>query len=84
MKFKTTQRTPMLERAMKHVREHFPHVCLVVFNREGQWQYMDDSFDAPKFGDKINVSILEDAADEVYSKFPLPAVFECDDQSVND
>lgn len=59
--------------ALDHVRSHYPEVVMVVFNREGRWQYMSSDFDAPTFGPEIDVGILEDAANAVSD---LPAVFD--------
>lgn len=58
--------TPEIKKALDHVRTIFPDVCMVVFNKDGRWQYMDEDFKAPTFKsspEEIDVSILEDALD---------------------
>ena len=44
---------PFIINAIAHVREFHPEVTMVVFNKYGQWQYMDDNFDSPIFGENI-------------------------------
>lgn len=61
-----------IKKALDHVREHYPNVTMVIFNKYGQWNYCDDNFESPEFGDEINQSILEDASDSVET---LPNVF---------
>jgi hypothetical protein len=55
----------LIAKAFDHVREHFPNVAIVVYNREGLWQYMDENFKSFNFNDDIDVSILEDAVDSL-------------------
>ena len=62
--------------ALRHVKEHHPSVCMVVFSSAGLWNYMDDEFFAPNFGVEIDQDILECA---VASVDELPAVFEIAD-----
>lgn len=62
--------TEFLLTAMKHVKSIFPSVTMVVFNNQGRWQYMDACFGSPKFDDRIDVSILEEAVDSIY-EFPF-------------
>lgn len=57
--------TPELRRAFVHVKKHFPTLSMVVFDRDGRWQYMDSNFDGFDFKDLIDQSILEDASDSV-------------------
>lgn len=64
-----------LVKAFAHVSQYYPNVCFVVFNPEGRWQYMDENFKAPIFDGKINVSILEEAADEVDNLYSFPCAF---------
>ncbi len=55
-----------IEKAFKHVKKHFPTLAIVVFNKQGQWCYMDENFNAFDFENSaIEQSILEDASDEV-------------------
>lgn len=65
-----------VKKALNHVRKHYPGVCLVVFNSDGRWQYMDEVFWAPQFNKEIDVGILEDAQSEVDNTVGFPAVFE--------
>ena len=65
--------TKEVEKALMHVRQYYPEVEIVIFNREGMWQYMSDCFECPIFSNKINQSILEEAADSVTH---LPAIFQ--------
>ena len=64
--------TPQLRAAMAHVKSIFPTLHIVVFNLNGRWQYMDTDFNAFKFDDRIDVSILEAASDSIDI---TPAVF---------
>lgn len=63
---------PILK-ALKHVRFNHPTVCMVVFNSDGQWQYMSDDFKSPVFGKEIIQSVIEAAADAVPQ---FPAVYQ--------
>ena len=60
-------------KALTHVKTLFPEVTTVVFNKFGQWSYMTDNFEQPKFDDRVDKSILEYASDSVIE---LPAVFQ--------
>jgi hypothetical protein len=63
--------TPQIVKAMEHVRSVFPTVCMVVFSKDGAWNYMDDCFNAPSFeGTGIDTGILEDARDSA-PEFPF-------------
>lgn len=64
---------PKILAALNHVKQFYPSVCMVAFDEDTRWQYMDKNFRAPVFGDEISVSILEDA---VYDLNELPAVFQ--------
>ncbi len=74
--------TPEILAALDHVRQFHPEVCLVVFNQQGQWQYMSEDFDSPKWDNTspIDTSILEAAADSVEV---FPAVFQLEDEEDN-
>lgn len=62
--------------AIEHVRQRFPSVSMVVYNPAGQWRFMSEDFNAPKFtGELVNVDILEAAANEVDNSIGFPAVF---------
>jgi hypothetical protein len=65
--------TPQVLKAINHVKVFYPKICLVVFNTQGLWQYMDENFESSTFGDEVDVSILEEAVDSLDT---LPAVFE--------
>jgi|LakMenEpi03Aug12_release.lakeMendotaPanAssembly.Ray.scaffolds.fasta_scaffold833063_3 hypothetical protein len=63
-----------VKKAMEYVRLFHPEVCMVVFNKEGRWFYMDEDFNAPKFDKEMkDISILEQASD---SLIKLPFVYE--------
>ena len=64
--------TNKVQQALRHVKEHHPEVTQVFYGTDGRWQYCGEAFERPKFGDEVDVSILEDAADSVKS---LPAAF---------
>jgi hypothetical protein len=64
---------PKIKMALDHVRSFFPDVTKVSYDSAGRWRYSTDSGFAPKFNDRIDVSILEDAADAVEE---LPCKFE--------
>ena len=64
--------------AFREVRRHFPSVAIVVFNKQGQWNYMDENFTSFNFGDKVNFEILDDASNSVYNKFGYPYVYQLD------
>jgi hypothetical protein len=63
-----------VKRAMEYVRLFHPEVCIVIFNKEGRWQYMDEDFNAPKFGKEMNdISLLEEASDSLTE---LPFIYQ--------
>jgi len=65
--------TPVkVKEAFIHIREFHPNVVKVAFDKHGQWKYTDSNSKAPKFDDRIDVGILEDASDSVTK---LPCVF---------
>jgi len=58
-------------KAFEHVKSFHPNVSIVIFNKEGQWNYMDENFEGLDFShDGINVSVLEDAVDSL-KEFPF-------------
>ncbi len=59
--------------AFNHVKKHFPTVAIVIYNNQSQWQFMDENFDSFIFDDKIDVNILNDAAD---SLIELPFIYQ--------
>lgn len=70
---------PEVCEAFVHLRQKYPacDINLVVFTSEGRWCYMSkDSFQAVKFGNDVDVSILEKALDVVDNGVGFPAVFE--------
>lgn len=67
-----TQAPAEVVRALDHVRSIFPDVTHVVYTREQKWHYMSDDGKAPQFSGKVDVGILEDAADSLNA---FPCVF---------
>jgi len=57
--------TPEIKAAMKHVKSVYPNVSIVIFTKDLHWQYMDEDFESPIFDDRIDVGILEAAADSL-------------------
>lgn len=64
-------------KALNHVRESYPEVEIVCFNKEGQWQYMTSDFDSPKFNENtdknVDISILEEASASINE---LPFIYQ--------
>lgn len=65
--------TEALKTAFEHVKKFHPTLSIVIFNKEGQWQYMDENFDSFVFGANIDNGILEDAADSIEN---LPFIYQ--------
>ncbi len=65
--------TKELLTAIHHVKEFYPTVSIVVFNKEGRWNYMDEDFYSFVFDESIDVSILEAASDSITD---LPYIFQ--------
>ena len=65
--------TPELKTAFDHVKKFHPTLSIVIFDKQGKWQYMDEEFESFKFDDKIDVSILEDASDSIVE---LPFIYQ--------
>lgn len=63
---------PEVRKALAHVREHFPEVVQVFYGVDHRWLFCDEAFEAPNFGDQLDIGILEDAADAVPT---LPAAY---------
>lgn len=63
---------PLVAQALDHVRSVYPDVTQVVFTVEHKWVFMTDDRDAPAFDERIDVNILNDAADSLSS---VPAFF---------
>lgn len=57
--------TEELKKAFEHIKKSHPSASMVVFDRDGRWQYMDENFNGFVFGDEIDVSILEEASDSI-------------------
>lgn len=65
--------TPQVVAAFEHVKTFFPTLSIVVFDAFGNWNYMDAHFESFTFNEKIDVSLLEQAAD---SLTVLPIAFQ--------
>lgn len=59
--------------ALNHVRSVFPQVDIVIFTKEIQWLYLSSSGYVPKFDERIDISILEQAADSIDD---FPAIYQ--------
>ena len=66
--------TKELEIAINHVKESHPTLSIVIFDKQGNWQYMDGNFEPFRFTN-IDVSILEAASDSIES---LPYIYQLD------
>lgn len=71
--------TKELAKAFRKVKKHFPSVAIVVFNKQGQWNYMDENFRSFNFGNKIDFDVLNDASNSVYNKYGYPYVYQVDE-----
>jgi hypothetical protein len=65
--------TAELIKALKHVQSVYPQVCMVVFAKDSRWHYMDEVFNAPVFDNRIDISLLEEAADSIET---LPFIYQ--------
>ena len=74
MTFATTQKTKIIpfavKKAFEHVKSIYPAVTQVAFDEDQRWLYSDASGDAPDFEGKVNVDLLELAADAL-DYFPV-------------
>jgi hypothetical protein len=61
---------PLVLRALRHVRAHFPEVDRVVFWGDGKWTFLRHDHHNQKFDKLIDISLLEDAADSVADGYP--------------
>lgn len=62
----------LVQQALQHVNKHHPEVTLVFYGTDMRWFYCDEAFEAPDFGDEIDIGLLEDAVDSVEA---FPAAF---------
>lgn len=72
------QFNPKIQEALRHVQGVFPEVTQVFFGADGRWLFCDEVFDAPRFDDeigKIDVDLLEEAADEAYADKGFPCAY---------
>lgn len=67
-----------VKKALDHVRNFNPEVTQVNYHANGIWVFMDNDLKAPIFDDRIDVGILDDAADFVSDNYDLPIIFEID------
>jgi hypothetical protein len=63
-----------LRDAIAHVKKFHPTVSIVIFSSDGRWQYMDEDFQGFKFDNRIDVGILEAAADSIDNQFGFPFI----------
>lgn len=64
--------TTLVYEALNHVRTFYPEVTHVFYSNDGDWFYCDNCFDPPLFDKRIDIGLLEDAADSVAG---FPAAF---------
>lgn len=71
--FSTNTYTPEeVLKAFCHVKEHFPTLHKVEYDKDGNWTYYNADGSTPVFDDKIDVSLLETASDRAYiSGYPV-------------
>lgn len=63
--------------ALDHVRHYHETIDTVIYFNDGQWLFMSSGTrEIPEFVDEIDVSILEEAADEVDDTVGFPAIFQ--------
>lgn len=63
--------TKAVLRAFSHVKSIHPTLSIVIFDKEGRWNYMNEDFKGFDFShDDIDLSILEDAIDSL-EEFPF-------------
>jgi hypothetical protein len=60
---KNKKMTQAIKKAFNHVKKKYPTVSIVIFDKNGQWLYMDENFNSFTFDETIDVSLLEDASD---------------------
>ena len=66
---------PVVQAALRHVNQIFPMVTQVFFSTDGRWLYCNGEFEAPSFDGKVDVSLLEDAADAAEKVTDFPCGF---------
>lgn len=65
-----------VQEALRHIQSLFPEVTQVFYGADGRWQYLDDEFEAPLFGDEpVDVSLLEDAANAAEEEKGFPCAY---------
>lgn len=67
-----------VQEALKHVNNLFPQVTQVFYGADGRWMFCDEDFNAPNFKnapDKLDISILEDAADSAGEQQGFPCAY---------
>lgn len=70
------QKMNKVQEALHHIQNIFPYVCQVFYGIDGNWFYCGEAFNHPSFNAvKINIGLLEDAADEAYEIAGYPSAF---------
>ena len=64
--------TPEIKAALDHVKSIYPDVTHVTYGRDHRWHYRTNEGKHPKFDQRIDVNILEQAADSLET---VPATF---------
>lgn len=73
MKNKENFPTKELKAAFEHIKTIHPDLSIAIFDKNGQWCYMDESFEAFTFDTNIDVSLLEAASDSIET---LPFIYQ--------
>jgi hypothetical protein len=64
-----------VQAALRHVNYLFPEVIQVFFGADGRWLYCGEDFEALNFDGKVDVGLLEDAADAAGDDNGFPCAY---------
>lgn len=67
-----------VQAALRHINAVFPQVTQVFYGADGRWLFCDEDFNAPDFDEapgKVDVGMLEDAADSADSQKGFPCAY---------
>lgn len=54
-----------VELAIKHVQKYHSDVEIMCINQQGLWQFFTENWDAPIFDARIDINVIQAAADSV-------------------